>query len=271
MATMPPHPCAGLSAGDAPEMELWEGVTFHLTRVVAWMVPWLIGDQIFRLINYMSKGRILAEAKTRWFALHALANFMVAVLGLPDIYFVLKNPYCGMMFDIISWHPSHIAFSIHLYHLLAFSDLRLEDVTHHLLFVGLFGIVNFTMKWGPVVNFLLFFITGVPGGLNYVLLVLKKEGKISQMEQKRLYSQIDVWMRMPGLLFIGFNMLSSAIQGYTRVPAVASVMCFILAAGNGVYYMEQTCCDYYTRLGAQTKKDDIVRPKSENQGTSKVE
>ena len=36
---------------------------------------------------------------------------------------------------------------------------------HHVLFVGTFGVLNFhkALTWGPVVNLLLFFMTGLPG------------------------------------------------------------------------------------------------------------
>jgi hypothetical protein len=102
---------------------------------------------------------------------------------------------------------------------------------------GVFGVFNFTMVWGPVVNTLLFFVTGLPGALDYALLAAVKEGKFEALLEKRINSNINVWLRMPGLVFTASVLWSCGVQGLTQVGFAASVVCTVLAFGNGVHYM----------------------------------
>ena len=54
----------------------------------------------------------------------------------------------------------------------------MEDLAHHVIFVGVFAVVNFAFDWGPIVNVL--FFNRVPGGINYVLLVLRRSEPFRQ-------------------------------------------------------------------------------------------
>ena len=58
-------------------------------------------------------------------------------------------------------------------------------------------------EWGPLRNFLAFFISGFPGGLDYFFLVLCKHKLMTKLTQKRYCNNINVWCRMPGILFSG--------------------------------------------------------------------
>ena len=64
------------------------------------------------------------HTKARWFALHAAVNFVIAACCLPDLVQVARAPLCSMVEPIRSWWPSHLAFALHLYHLLAFTKMR---------------------------------------------------------------------------------------------------------------------------------------------------
>jgi hypothetical protein len=48
------------------------------------------------------------------------------------------------------------------------------------------------------VNSLLFFITGIPGAMDYAMLSMVKENLMDKLEEKRLNTHINVWLRMPG-------------------------------------------------------------------------
>ena len=55
------------------------------------------------------------DQKTRWFALHALANFAISTYAVPDILSTINAPEQSMTDAMFSWYPSYISFSIHLY------------------------------------------------------------------------------------------------------------------------------------------------------------
>ena len=194
------------------------------------------------LLRVPPKWRNSKATKTRWFALHAIVNLAVSFFALPDLIATLNRPSLAMLDDMRSWVPSYLSFSVHVYHLLEGmmgDGIRSEDLAHHVIFVGVFGAVNFAFVWGPIVNVLLFFITGIPGGLNYVLLVLRREGLMTSLQQKELYRTIDVWFRMPGLVCVACLMAINTIERRIRVPPIAAFGCALLASLNGIYYMQQ--------------------------------
>ena len=195
-------------------------------------------------LRYATLLEYKTHSKARWFMLHSLVNFLVAGFSFHDIVMVLKAPICSMLNPLQSWVPSYLAYSLHLYHFLAYSVVRMEDIVHHLLFVGTFGFVNFLMSWGSIVNLLLLFMTGVPGGIDYAMLSLVKIDKFSRLEEKRLNSHINVWLRMPGLVVVSAIMYSCFIMGQTRVHWFAAILCIVLTFLNGVYYMQQVVRNY---------------------------
>jgi hypothetical protein len=62
--------------------------------------------------------------------------------------------------------------AVHTYHCVAF-DLSKQDIFHHFMFVPTIGVYGgFCMAWGPFRNCVAFFISGLPGGIDYIVLVL---------------------------------------------------------------------------------------------------
>ena len=182
-----------------------------------------------------------------WFALHSGMNMLVTGFGLQDIWFILRQPACAMVAQTQSFVPSHIAVTLHVYHCVAYTDLRMDDIVHHAAFVLPLGAMQLTMQWGPICNLLMFFITGLPGGLDYALLVLVKQGKMARLEEKKLNSKIMVWLRMPGLLFFSSIQYVCLRLGFYRVHPAWIVLCMLLAACNGIFYMAQVHENYHIK------------------------
>lgn len=74
------------------------------------------------------------------------------------------------------------------------------DYFHHFLFIPTISFPGQYYKWGPLANFQAFFISGMPGGIDYFLLGLLKLGLISPLFEKRINSNLNVWLRVPGIL-----------------------------------------------------------------------
>jgi uncharacterized membrane protein (DUF485 family) len=75
----------------------------------------------------------------------------------------------------------------------------LADLFHHLLFVPLIGGVNFAYPWGVAGNILSFFISGLPGGIDYLMLAAVKTGHLDSYTEKRVNCSINTWIRGPGI------------------------------------------------------------------------
>ena len=121
---------------------------------------------------------VAQRCKARWFALHALANAIIASTSAPGVIASLADPHNSGNGDVYPESSSPfapasrwpIAFLnvVHLYHCLFFK-LTPSDIFHHGLFVGGVGIPAQLFRWGSMRSFMSFFASGLPGGIDCAL------------------------------------------------------------------------------------------------------
>ena len=128
-------------------------------------------------------------------------NTITCVLTFSDFLNVLLNPLNAFNGSRISL-PLMSTISLHVFHIITcFNNLSIIDWMHHViscLFVGLLG--EFYVN-GPIINYFLFFLCGLPGGIDYYLLTLNKYGLINRLTEKRINVNLNMWIRLPGVLF----------------------------------------------------------------------
>jgi hypothetical protein len=145
------------------------------------------------------------RTKARWWLLHAWANSLITIATASDAIHAIDAPQQSCV-----GHPSNVlsiyqALALHIYHAAFFNCTR-DDIWHHVVFVGTLGAlaIYYDFNGGPLVNLVVFFICGLPGGLDYVMLALVKHEKISALQEKAWNTRINVWLRSPGLLLSAF-------------------------------------------------------------------
>ena len=86
----------------------------------------------------------------------------------------------------------------------------------------------------------------VPGGLDYLMLVLVKEGSMKPLEEKRINTVLNVWCRCP---FLVCTVCLTYVQLHIHQPPVhiVAIRCFCMAINwwNGLYFMERVVSNYY--------------------------
>ena len=80
-----------------------------------------------------------------------------------------------------------------------------------------------------------FFICGLPGGMDYVMLAMVKHGLLDAMAEKRYNARINVWLRAPGLVCCAFAVWVASRQRDVGPGMLAAA---VLVAVNGLYYMQ---------------------------------
>jgi hypothetical protein len=137
-----------------------------------------------------------------------------------------------------------LLFALHLYHMLAFK-VTAEDIFHHLMFVGVLCPLVVPYKWnsGKSNNFAMFFLSGLPGGIDYVLLVLHYHGLLSRKTEKEWFATVNVWLRGPGLVTHAFlaytNWLNPGVPRLREAPIIVCFMGLLLTFYNGQLYSRQ--------------------------------
>eukprot|EP00736_Rhodelphis_marinus_P008592 Rmarinus@m.2498 len=208
----------------------------------------------------------------RWFEIHAAANAFVSLWALPAIVTWLVDPlgslstslypvpaafstdpveFISAMFHPSSLWPAFMINAVHTYHVVIFfNELTSSDWFHHIMFVPIIGVGGgLFLETGPVRNVLSFFISGLPGGIDYAMLALVKRGKMTKMTEKRWMSWLNVWVREPGLLLVSFTGYCGWIYGYADdgLPAWTIFLLIFFIVFNAIYYSEMAIGNYYTR------------------------
>jgi hypothetical protein len=129
----------------------------------------------------------------RYFVLHTAANAAIALAVLPDVFNIVTDPVSTLRLTSCWAFPTGACFAIHFYHMLAPGFVLYSvDWLHHILMVVLGCPCIIAGQVGPLMNFNLFFICGVPGGIDYLMLALVKERLMLPLTEKKHNNTIQV-------------------------------------------------------------------------------
>jgi len=194
---------------------------------------------------------IASRSPARWWILHAYGNAGVVVMGCPAVLRCVLDPVCtgSVTVPFTRW-PMYIVGAVHLYHTIAFEDLSVGDWVHHILFAGTIVPMGLTFNGGPGTSLIAFFISGLPGGIDYVMLALTKHKLMEANTEKRLNARVNVWLRAPGTVLVVFCYYVSFVYGERKVgiaETTAAVVAMILVFMNGQYYMQRVVGNAYLK------------------------
>eukprot|EP01059_Diplonema_ambulator_P032369 TRINITY_DN6317_c0_g1_i2.p1 TRINITY_DN6317_c0_g1~~TRINITY_DN6317_c0_g1_i2.p1 ORF type:complete len:250 (+),score=65.30 TRINITY_DN6317_c0_g1_i2:37-786(+) len=217
-----------------------EGLNEDLCQIV-------VGLVLLALLDVLVV-RVAVIERSRYFALHAVVNVVVVVASAPDVWRGLTEPQLAWSGKSHTMVANNAIAAIHIYHCLAFK-LTKSDIVHHAAFVSILcslGIL-FKQQGGTANNFGCFFLSGLPGGLDYVLLILKNAEKISKMDEKYWNRHIQQWIRGPSMSIYMFIAFTSWYTGNTShlSPALV-ILVTLLHFVNGIYYADEAVGSYYT-------------------------
>jgi hypothetical protein len=83
----------------------------------------------------------------------------------------------------------------------------------------------------------IFFLSGLPGGIDYVMLCLVYHGKMQKATEKRIFASINVWLRAPGTIWFMCLAFMSWREGKVfYVPSWLGWTIALLHLYNGEYY-----------------------------------
>lgn len=222
----------------------------------------------FILLRMIDVVFIPPHLPSRWFLLHAIANTFIAIGVFNDVIDLLMCPkLVEKYFQLTSVHtplpitphsvfthimnptfalfPVNMVFALHLYHVLYF-NLSKSDVFHHSVFIPTMFITTFVVAVSypyliTVVNFIIFFICGFPGGVTYWMLVLVKHQHIEKITEKQVSKFLNSYIRMPGLLLgcCWIYTYNTYCEGWDEKGVLLSLLSnftMALLSYNAIYY-----------------------------------
>ena len=194
------------------------------------------------LSKLLRKDGVEDHHNMRWFFVHFFVNFMITYLAFNDVKTCFQNfnecPTIGWSDD--SESASHYAILVHIYHVVFFyKHLRFDEWFHHIVMCCIAFPIMFT--YNREINSItaLWFITGLPGMIDYFLLWLVKLGRLEKDTEKYIYVMIAVIIRSPGCILSAASGLLVLNLAYTTVNLARWFLVFV-TIWNGQYYMYVT-------------------------------
>jgi hypothetical protein len=189
------------------------------------------------------------NSKRRWYLIHALANTYVVVYGFNNIINCFKDPFSIINKNFTNTLLLDFVIGLHLYHIFtSFNNLRIVDWIHHLVSCILVGYSSLLIGNTYLVNYILFFLCGLPGGIDYYLLTLEKYNIINKIVEKRINVYLNICIRLPGILFALFmtylNYIYNINDKYSYCDHIIVIIIMNFNLINAIYFTIDVCINY---------------------------
>lgn len=196
------------------------------------------------------------KIKGKYYLSHTIINSFITFYTFNDMISCYTD-FNNSINNDINLMPSIMVYSLHFYHMIAYyKKLRFDDWLHHILMVIVALPLANIVDAGSLLNHSLFFLCGLPGGIDYLMLFLVRNNIIDRMTEKYWNKVINLWIRAPGCIS---HMVLSLISFFNYRDTifkddfnkVALFVTAILVFWNGIYFMEQVVSDY--------KKNEMIK------------
>lgn len=191
----------------------------------------MIKNIIFGVLFFIGIDYGLSKYKIegRYYANHAICNSAVIINTIN-----INNLY----------NAKTIIYSLHIYHIIwYFKKLRKDDWIHHLLMIGIVLPLTETVEQKYIISHGLFFTTGLPGLIDYILLFLNRNNLLNIYYEKKINTFINLWIRAPGCIMNTTMSLIILHNNYNKLSIYqlyGGIIMSSLMYWNGIYFMSQT-------------------------------
>jgi len=199
---------------------------------------------------YLGVDKIILGKKCegKYYLIHGINNALITYLTFNDIFSTFTD-FNTVLSATTSMLPSIITYSLHMYHIAAYyKKFNTDDWLHHIL-MGAALVVAHQFNSGRLINYSLFFTTGLPGTIDYFLLFLVKNNKLESIVEKRMNNYINLWIRSPGcishavLTLLVYNIYKETLlTGY--IHQIGYLFTSSMTYWNGIYFMNKVVISY---------------------------
>ena len=207
---------------------------------------------IFMISVIMLHKYINFEKKTtKYFLMHFIFNMYVSFNTFTDTLNIIKYPY---QVENVENYISFLVVIFHIYHIICYRDkIEIDEMIHHIWSVFILMPITW-LYYCNIANASLFFMTGLPGGITYLLLVLKDNNKISSITEKYISKQLNMWLRIPGSVIVGYIIFVNAVISESYITYFSLLFCSIGSIWNGIYFGSTIIQSYAVSASANKLK-----------------
>ena len=192
--------------------------------------------------------------KGKYYLIHGINNVFIVYLTCGDAISTFTD-FKNVLTENVSVLPSIVSVSLHTYHVYCYYKyFKPDDWLHHIL-MGLALMMAHQFETGRLINYSLFFTTGLPGMVDYFLLFLVKNDKLDYLSEKKVNNYINLWIRSPGcishsvLTLLVYNLYKETLlSGYFE--QFGYILTALITYWNGIYFMNKVVISYNSYTSA---------------------
>ena len=217
---------------------------------------------IIYVCNYFKK----ESESAAYFLFHSIINLGLMVpLCWNDTIYTLTYPHLSFMTPS-TLLPTYIQISLHLSHIICLYDKFTNiDWIHHITSSLLIGTINLLYTYGPILNYALFFMCGLPGGIDYFLLFLNKFNLIESLTEKTINRYLNMYCRLPfmilwmGISYVCYRMgnVPHNDNGEIEMPIYIILIQYIFIGGNVLYFTDRVVANHAIKSYIEQNKKVI--------------
>ena len=212
---------------------------------------------IFESFYYITK-KSFSDFNTIYFLLHFIVNLINTILILPYINILIQDPLKFLHQSTInSINPTDSTYhhlinlniiypmviGLHTFHLIHhLNKIKYDEFIHHTLTHTFWYIVYLANN--PIYIIPMIGMSGIPGGITYLLLFLNKFNYISSICEKKISMYLNIWLRAPMCIIFTPLLYIQSLENnlfYETLFMIAFTMI------NGIHFMHNITESYYNK------------------------
>jgi hypothetical protein len=209
---------------------------------------------IFQCITYFFIKYI--DFNTIYFIMHFIVNSINTIILLPYIFELFNDPLSKQL-DKNDWNSLDYIYpmviGLHLLHLVNnIYHINYDEIIHHIFthifWYGIYHCNSSSIYIAPMIT-----MSGIPGGITYLLLSIQKFGYINKITEKKISMYLNIWIRAPLCIIFSTLLYCKNLEEYKYTNKSISDYYFtlfmiIFTFINGVHFMHNIIHSYYSTL-----------------------
>ena len=197
---------------------------------------------LFILFDYILG---LFHVKGCYYINHFIANSIIVY----NTFYCVNNSYTLLCEKNINCNNNDLSksiiYALHFYHILWYSKkMRFDDWLHHIIMIFIIMPITVFTDCPNISGHVFFFLIGLPGGIDYLLLFLVRNNIMSRIKEKQINRGLNLWIRCPGCIASCVLIYSTIKQNTYDIVSICSYIIMFAIYWNGIYFMEQTVSNY---------------------------
>jgi hypothetical protein len=224
------------------DLSLYDVFCIHILEIL----PFYIFFELAYLA--LTKYNIINNFNTSYFIFHFIVNMINTILLIPYVITMFDDPL-GKYIDPFEWNNLDYIYpmviGLHIFHIVHnINRINYDEIIHH-VFTHVFWYVTYTQNH-PIYIVGMIAMSGIPGGITYLLLVLQKFNKITQNYEKKISMYLNIWLRAPLCVMFATLMYIKLTQTNYYCYYLTMFKIFFTIV-NGIHFMHNIIYSYYSK------------------------